>query len=255
MSGTKTEPDDMITHNLQAFEKEKAVDMFSEYVLQKPEQVIFDSLNLKDMHVLDLGVGAGRTTPYLASRSKSYIGVDYAAAMVAECKKKFPNREFQVCDARNLPFTEPFDCIIFSFNGIDNMPHEDRLATLRSIHRLLKPGGYYVFSTHNISGARKLFSVQLNRNLRRTWMSLRRWYKTRSINPSWKVISGQDYFVINEGAHALKLKQYYIKPLAQKKQLQSAGFTDIRVFDLPGHELSEPYASGDSWLYYVCRKP
>ncbi|MBM3231397.1 class I SAM-dependent methyltransferase, partial [Candidatus Peregrinibacteria bacterium] len=175
-------------------------------------------------------------------------------AMITECTKKFPGIEFRVGDARKLPFTEPFDFIIFSFNGIDNMPHEDRLMTLRSIHSLIKSGGYYAFSTHNIFGARKLFSVQLNRNLRRTCMSLRRWLKTRSINPSWKVVSGQDHCVIHEGAHALKLKQYYIKPMAQTKQLEAAGFTDVHVFELTGNEIPAPYYSEDNWLYYLCRR-
>ncbi len=255
MKDSKETFNDMIAHNLKAFEKRKAVHMFSEDTLQKPEQVIFDILNFKSMRVLDLGVGTGRTTPYLAPRSGSYVGVDYSEAMIAECRKKFPSIEFLVCDARNLPFNEPFDCIFFSFNGIDNMPHSDRLATLHGIEKLLKPGGYFAFSTHNIFGAKKLFHVQWNRNLRRTCMSLRRWYKTRSINPSWKIVSAQNHVIINEGAHALNLRQYYIKPMAQKEQLQSIGFTDIRVFDLQGREFSEPYFTEDNWMYYLCRKP
>src|SRR5436190_16523054 len=41
--------------------------------------------------ILDLGVGAGRTLPYLASLSRDYIGVDYLAEMVRLTRSRYPN--------------------------------------------------------------------------------------------------------------------------------------------------------------------
>ncbi|MDP7477584.1 MAG: class I SAM-dependent methyltransferase, partial [Candidatus Peribacteraceae bacterium] len=242
----------MISHNLKAFERDKAVDMFNVHTLQTPEHVIFDLLPLNTMSVLDLGVGTGRTTPFLAPHSKSYIGTDYSEPMIVECKKQFPDEEFRVCDARNMSFDKKFDFIFFSFNGIDNMPHEDRITTLKEIKAFLNPRGSFAFSTHNIYGARKLFHIQLNRKPKRMFESIKRWYKTTTVNPPWSVVRAKDHIVINEGAHALALQQYHIKPEAQIAQLQSIGFTNIRVFDLQGQQLQDPFYTEDSWVYYLC---
>ena len=44
---------------------------------------------------------------------------------------------------------EEFDYIIFSFNGLDSINHEDRLKGLREIYRVLKQDCLFVFSSHN----------------------------------------------------------------------------------------------------------
>jgi ubiquinone/menaquinone biosynthesis C-methylase UbiE len=102
--------------------------------------------------ILDLGVGGGRTTSYLANRASRYVGVDYAAAMVETCQAKFPGLEFVVADAANLQaFPDAsFDVVVFSFNGIDYvLPDESRRRCLGHIHRVLKAGGVMIFSSHN----------------------------------------------------------------------------------------------------------
>ena len=43
--------------------------------------------------ILDLGVGGGRTTSYLASRASRYVGVDYAPAMVKACRGRVSGPE------------------------------------------------------------------------------------------------------------------------------------------------------------------
>ena len=46
------------------------------------ERLLFDTYISTGSAILDLGVGGGRTTPYLASRAARYVGVDNAEAMV-----------------------------------------------------------------------------------------------------------------------------------------------------------------------------
>jgi ubiquinone/menaquinone biosynthesis C-methylase UbiE len=117
------------------------------------EQLLFDEYLSSGMAILDLGVGGGRTTPYLSSIAGRYVGADYAAEMVNACRKKFSNLEFEIVDAADLSvFGESsFDAVVMAFNTIDNViPNESRYRALREIHRVLKPDGILIFSSHNM---------------------------------------------------------------------------------------------------------
>jgi SAM-dependent methyltransferase len=106
------------------------------------------------MRILDMGVGAGRTTPFLSALGASYIGADYSPAMLEHCRQKFPAQQFVALDAAGAwPFAHAaLDAVVFSFNGIDYLhPAAQRLAFLRECRRVLAPGGILLFSVHNPS--------------------------------------------------------------------------------------------------------
>jgi SAM-dependent methyltransferase len=116
------------------------------------ERLLFEAYLKPAMAILDLGVGGGRTTPYLSSIAARYVGVDYAAEMIARCRKKFPHLEFEVADAADLSrFTSSsFDAVVFAFNGMDYViPGESRFRALQEISRVLVPDGILIFSSHN----------------------------------------------------------------------------------------------------------
>jgi ubiquinone/menaquinone biosynthesis C-methylase UbiE len=104
--------------------------------------------------ILDLGVGAGRTTPLLRAISNDYVALDYSPGMVQECRRKYPDVDVDVGDARDLRrFADAsFAMVTFSWNGIDAVGHLDRLQILREVRRVLAPSGVFVFSTHNRFG-------------------------------------------------------------------------------------------------------
>src|SRR5262245_30170182 len=85
------------------------------------ERLLFDRHVKAGSDILDLGVGTGRTTPYLARVASRYVGLDVSDAMVARCREKFPDLAFLHLDATNLPTIADasFDVVVFSFNGID----------------------------------------------------------------------------------------------------------------------------------------
>jgi ubiquinone/menaquinone biosynthesis C-methylase UbiE len=119
------------------------------------EQSLFDTHLRRGMAILDLGVGGGRTTPYLSGIASRYVGVDYSEGMIDACRRKFPHLEFEVADASDLSrFADAsFDSVVFSYNGLDCLvPYEKREKCLRECHRVLKPGGFYIFSSHNPRG-------------------------------------------------------------------------------------------------------
>jgi len=116
------------------------------------ERLLFETYLLPGIDILDLGVGGGRTTPFLSGLASHYVGVDYAEGMVRVCREKFPQLRFEVADAANLScFADgSFDAVVFSYNGLDNLvPEQKRRQCLQECHRVLKPGGVLIFSSHN----------------------------------------------------------------------------------------------------------
>jgi SAM-dependent methyltransferase len=78
--------------------------------------------------------------------------MDYSEEMIRLCRDKFPQLKFMVADASDLSaFSDgSFDAIVFAFNGLDYLfPEEQRWKCLRECKRVLRPGGVFVFSSHN----------------------------------------------------------------------------------------------------------
>jgi len=116
------------------------------------EQLLFDAYLHPGMTILDLGVGGGRTTPYLSSIASRYVGIDYSGEMIRVCRRRFPHLQFEVLDASDLSLfaDASFDAAVFSYNGLDNLaPNEKRQQCLRECHRVLRKGGVLIFSSHN----------------------------------------------------------------------------------------------------------
>ncbi len=147
MSNTAFDP------NLSTYNSPAVADYYAALNYLTPcERLLFDEFLRPGMAILDLGVGGGRTTPYLASNARRYVGVDYAPEMVAACRVKFPKLEFHVCSAADLSMfaSSSFNAVLMAFNGIDYViPDETRLRALSEIHRVLAPDGLLIFSSHN----------------------------------------------------------------------------------------------------------
>jgi SAM-dependent methyltransferase len=131
-------------------------DVVDHYATAKPlfpaERYLFAKYLGEEADVLDIGVGGGRTTVHLAPRARSYLGLDYAEAMIAQCRRRFPKLEFMVADATDLSALadSSFDLVIFSFNGIDCIPSDEgRIACLAELRRVIRPNGRIIISSHN----------------------------------------------------------------------------------------------------------
>lgn len=138
--------------NLHTYENREVAEHYAALDYLTPcERLLFETHISPGSAILDLGVGGGRTTGYLAGRASRYVGVDYAAAMVDACRNRFPSLEFTVADAADLRAfpNASLDVVVFSFNGIDMLHSDARRSCLGHIHRILKPGGRLIFSSHN----------------------------------------------------------------------------------------------------------
>jgi ubiquinone/menaquinone biosynthesis C-methylase UbiE len=64
-------------------------------------------------NVLDMGCGLGTTTQFISHKGFECIGIDYNSETIAYCKKTYPECNFLVADAEQLPFEDKkFDTII-----------------------------------------------------------------------------------------------------------------------------------------------
>jgi ubiquinone/menaquinone biosynthesis C-methylase UbiE len=244
------------------------------------EQALFAEFLKPGDAILDLGVGGGRTTPYLSRLASRYVGVDYAPNMVAACREKFPQLEFLVADATNLASLADgsFDSVVMAFNGIDALvPSEARRRCLAEIHRVLKNGGVFIFSSHNpravflrpawnpkriddlaqmLAGQRKgllkpmrilLLWLRVVAALARSAMdSALRLLRRVPRRAFW---TGDGYML--DPAHGGVLTHYAI-PERVIAELEQQGFQFLRLAgdDYPRH--SRVYVT--DWYYYVFRK-
>jgi SAM-dependent methyltransferase len=217
--------------------------------------------------ILDIGVGGGRTVPYLYALAGQYLGIDYAAAMIRQCRAQFPGIDFRQADATNMSelAAASFDMVWFTFNGIDYVFAEDRWRILHEVHRVLRPGGWFVFSSHNLNarpGAPNwwpplVFTLNPWRLARRNLGVLRRHllapYHYRRNKPHES--QGPGYAVVVDQAHDYRLLTFYISAPCQVAQLRKAGFTAVEVVGHDGWWIGPDQDPADEWLYYVARKP
>jgi len=104
--------------------------------------------------VLDLGVGGGRTTALLRLISSDYIGIDYTPELVELCRRRHPDADIRLGDARDLSDLPDGSrgLVLFSNNGIDAVDHDGRGRVLSEAHRVLGTDGVLCYSTLNKDG-------------------------------------------------------------------------------------------------------
>ncbi|MEM9451569.1 MAG: class I SAM-dependent methyltransferase [Cyanobacteria bacterium P01_E01_bin.6] len=235
--------------------------------LQPAEEAILERIHqkLSSMKMLDLGVGGGRTTKHFAPLVKEYVGIDYSAQMIEACEQRFPKissiTSLAVGDARNLSQfpDDTFDFMLFSFNGIDSVTHEDRQQILREVQRVGKKDSYFLFSSHNLQGAAREFDYKkhIGCNPLQTYVNLVMFGLLRLCNRSVTrhQLNTSPHLMIRDESHNFRLKHYYIRPEAQKKQL-APYFHDIEVYPWNSKDQisgsTELSTNADMWLYYFC---
>ena len=95
--------------------------------------------------ILDLGCGNGRLYELLKNKPIDYYGIDNSEKLIEIAKSRYPNINFQVADALNLPFPENFFDKVVSVAVFHHIPSKDlRLQFLKEIKRTLKPGGILI---------------------------------------------------------------------------------------------------------------
>ena len=100
-----------------------------------------------EARVLDVGCGSGWATRLLAGYAINgqVTGIDISDEMIRvarESSQTFPNTDFEVASAEQLPFTDNEFTHAFSMESL--YYYSDILKALTEIHRVLRPGGLFV---------------------------------------------------------------------------------------------------------------
>jgi len=191
--------------------------------------------------ILDIGCGVGRTTIHLHNMGFKIVGIDISEPMIEKAKCLNPSIDFRLGNACDLNFdSEIFDYTLFSFNGIDYIyPEKNRLRVLREINRCLKPGGLFVFSTHN-----SWWIIPDN------LLNPICYYEWLKYQIHW-LLSGEFFSKYRGDIKAGKLVTYFylIDPPKQKKQLWNCGFQLLEIVRVKGQ-----IKYFEAWPYYIAQK-
>jgi SAM-dependent methyltransferase len=118
--------------------------------LREDEAGLLGPLTGRD--VLEVGAGAGQCSAWLATRGARPVALDLSAGMLRHAPATVRARAVQA-DAARLPFTDgAFDVAFSAYGALPFTPDADRV--LAEVHRVLRPGGRWVFSvTHPVRWA------------------------------------------------------------------------------------------------------
>lgn len=247
---------------------------YKEYARLEPAEAAILSRvehELADQPILDIGIGGGRTIPYLRALSKAYIGIDFSEEMVRAARQRFADANIFVADARDLSMfsSNQFAAAFFLGAGIDDINPTDRLLALQSINRVLKNCGLLILTTHN-RDVRYLKSglgqplrlstnprVLMDDNLLRI-RSFISHYSKRLLG----LIKYQDYVICmdyedcfaDQPKTGIVLATYYISKDAQIRQLASNGFFEAIVINESGNAVAEEATDKGLYLHYIARK-
>jgi ubiquinone/menaquinone biosynthesis C-methylase UbiE len=98
--------------------------------------------------LLDVGCGSGIQVGFALEYADHVVGIDASEGLLEIAKHKFPDVDFRCCDARNLPFSaNSFNTVISYGEVLSHIP--DYAQVFAQISRVLKPGGFFLFSILN----------------------------------------------------------------------------------------------------------
>lgn len=220
--------------------------------------------------LLDIGVGTGRTIPLMSAISHDYTGIDYTPKLLELAKSRYPDRDLRHMDARDMSALPPghYGLAEFSWNGIDCVDYDDRVKILEEMYRVVRPGGYVLFSSHNRGGPGYCESIwqllpQFTFNpLKLGWRTLRsmRRFQLGTLNYVRNMKLDCDYgayAVKTAAAHNFGIVIVYTTLREQRRQLAQVGLQSDAVFGSgEGNRIPDDVEDTDTWwFHFIAHKP
>ena len=105
------------------------------------------------MHILELNCGTGIDAVWLAGKGHRVIATDISGSMIAKTVARadasaipvqLTTQCLSINDLGQVPTDHQFDLIFSNFGGFNCLSPDEILESAPHIHRLLRPGGYFV---------------------------------------------------------------------------------------------------------------
>jgi uncharacterized protein YceH (UPF0502 family) len=108
--------------------------------------------------VVEVGSGPGHVTAYLADAGADATGIDFSPAMVAEARRRFPGRNFEIGDLRRLsrPPASSGWAAVLGWYSLIHLAASELPEAVAALVRPLDPGGWLVLGMHAGSEVRHL---------------------------------------------------------------------------------------------------
>lgn len=223
--------------------------------------------------ILDLGCGDG-TFAEAAFTEPIDFGIDPSPHALGEAKRRGMHCDLRVGEGGKLPYDDEQMAAVVSNSVLEHIP--DLEGTLAEVHRVLKRGGLFVFTTPSEHFAEYLFFADLLRGPGLTGLSRRyenffnriSWHYRTDSAAVWterlkrfgfSVREQQTYFS-RHASHLFDLLHYYSAPTLLYRKLTGrwiiapfrANF--VLIEPLLRRYYDEPAPRQGAYLYFLCER-
>lgn len=143
--------EELFTNYADKYEKE----IFTQGTLGEVDFIEKEINYNKNCKILDIGCGTGRHAIELTKRGYNIMGIDLSESMIEKAIENAKNEgitiDFQIADARKLPFTNQFDLVIMLCEGGFPLMETDEMnfEILKNAAKALNRNGKLIFTTLN----------------------------------------------------------------------------------------------------------
>ncbi|TDL34479.1 class I SAM-dependent methyltransferase [Jeotgalibacillus sp. S-D1] len=140
--------------------KDMPYDQWTRFLLEKQNE-----FNITGRRLMDVGCGTGEWTLKIAQEGFEVTGIDLSDSMLAVASNKAQEAgvaiEFFQQDMAEASGFEAFDIITIFCDSLNYLETEDEVkSTFHHMHKLLNPGGLFLFDIHSIYKMDTLFIDQ-----------------------------------------------------------------------------------------------
>ncbi len=222
--------------------------------------------------ILDLGCGDGHFAQ-AAFTVPLDVGLDPSPHAIGEAARRGMHRKLQIADSCAMPFETSAFATVLSNSVVEHIPDID--GTLREVHRVLRPGGLFVFTTPSQHFAEYLFFPDLFRRIGLPGLAHRyenyfnriSWHYRTDSAATWTDRLQAHGFVVKEwysyfsrqASHAFDLAHHYSSPTLLYRKLFGrwivapwrANF--VLIDPILRHWYDEPVAAEGAYLFFLCQ--